>query len=91
MVFSKNVKVSQKRCLGSAIESFTGSSLSEQITTTSSILVLYDPNRETKVNADASSYGTGGVQDEGDWKPISYVLRALSPAEYRYSEAEKNA
>ena len=31
MVFSKNVKVSQKRCLGTSIESFTGSSLSEQI------------------------------------------------------------
>ena len=31
MVSSKNVKVSQKRCLGTSIESFTGSSLSEQI------------------------------------------------------------
>ena len=30
-VFSKNVKVSQKRCLGTSIESFTGSSPSEQI------------------------------------------------------------
>ena len=31
MVSSKNVKVSQKRCLGTSIESFTSSSLSEQI------------------------------------------------------------
>ena len=31
MVSSKNVKVSQKRCLGTSIESFTGSSPSEQI------------------------------------------------------------
>ena len=31
MVSSKNAKVSQKRCLGISIESFTGSSLSEQI------------------------------------------------------------
>ena len=31
MVSSKNVKVSQKCCLGTSIESFTGSSLSEQI------------------------------------------------------------
>ena len=31
MVSSKNVKVSQKRRLGTAIESFTGSSPSEQI------------------------------------------------------------
>ena len=31
MVSSKNVKVSQKRCLGTSIESFTGASPSEQI------------------------------------------------------------
>ena len=31
MVSSKNVKISQKRCLGTSIESLTGSSLSEQI------------------------------------------------------------
>ena len=31
-LISKNVKVSQKRCLGTSIESFTGSSPSEQIT-----------------------------------------------------------
>ena len=31
MVFIKNMKVSQKRCLETSIESFTGSSLSEQI------------------------------------------------------------
>ena len=30
MVSSKNVKVSQKRCPGTSIESFTGSSLSEE-------------------------------------------------------------
>ena len=61
--------------------------------TTAPILTLYDPNRETKVSADASSYGIGGVvmqqQDNGDWKPISYVSRALSPVESRYSQVEK--
>ena len=31
MVSSKNVKVSQKRCLGTSTESFTGSSPSDQI------------------------------------------------------------
>ena len=31
MVCSKNMKVSQRRCLGTSIESFTGSSPSEQI------------------------------------------------------------
>ena len=38
-------------------------------------------------------YGIGGVvmqqQDNGDWKPISYVSRALSPVECWYSQVEK--
>ena len=63
--------------------------------TTAPILALHDPERETKANADASSYGIGGVvmqqQDNGNWKPISYVSRALSPVECRYSQVEKNA
>ena len=57
------------------------------------ILALYDPNKEIKVNADASSYGIGGVvlqkQEDGSWKPISYVSRALTPTEARYSQIEK--
>ena len=61
--------------------------------TTAPIVALYDPNRKTKVNADALSYGTGGVvmqqQDNGDRKPISYVSRALSPVECWYSQVEK--
>ena len=55
--------------------------------TTAAILALYDPDREVKVNADASSYWIGGVvmqqQDNRDWKPISYVSRALSLASTR--------
>ena len=51
----------------------------------SPVLALYDPNKETKINADASSYGIGGVllqkQDEGVWKPVSYMSRALSETE----------
>ena len=42
----------------------------KEVLTTAPILALYDPNRETKVNADASSYGIGGAvmqqQDNGD-------------------------
>ena len=56
-------------------------------------LALYDPNKETKINADASFYGIGGVvlqkQDDGDWKPVSHVSRALTPTETRYSRIEK--
>ena len=40
MVSSKNVKVSQKRCLGTSIESFTGSSLSEQIIEENKIVIV---------------------------------------------------
>ena len=61
--------------------------------TTAPILALHDPNRETEVNVDASSYGIGGVvmqqQDNGDWKPISYVSRVLAPVECWYSQFEK--
>ena len=53
----------------------------------SPILALFDPNKEAKINADASSYGIGDVvQEDGDWKPVSYVSRALSPTETRYSQ-----
>ena len=59
----------------------------------SPVLALYDPNRELKINADASSFGIGGVllqkQNEGVWKPVSYMSRALSEAESRYSQIEK--
>ncbi len=59
------------------------------------ILALYDPNKETKINADASSYGVGAVllqkQNEKDWKPISYVSRALTDTETRYNQIEKEA
>ena len=33
----------------------------KEVLTTAPILALYEPNRETKVNADALSYGIGGV------------------------------
>ena len=59
----------------------------------SPVLALCDPNKETKINADASSYGIGEVllqkQDEGVWKPVSYISRALSKTERRYSQIEK--
>lgn len=57
------------------------------------ILALYDPNKETKINADASSYGIGGVvlqkQENDEWKPVSYISRALTDTESRYSQIEK--
>ena len=57
------------------------------------ILALYDPNKETKINADASSYGIGGVvlqkQENNEWKPVSYISSALTDTESRYNQIEK--
>ena len=57
------------------------------------IFALYDCNRETKISADASSYGIGGVvyqlQDDSNWKLIAYFSRALTPTETRYLQIEK--
>ena len=60
--------------------------------TTTPVLALFDPTRETVVSADASSYGLGAVllqkQKNGEMKPIS---RSLSPTEQRYVQIEKEA
>ena len=63
--------------------------------TTAPVLALYDPNRETKISADASSFGLGGVllhkQDDQTWRPVMFISRALTPVECRYAQIEKEA
>lgn len=58
-------------------------------------LALYDPNRSTELAADASSYGIGAVlsqqQPGGEYRPVAYISRALSPTEQRYAQIEKEA
>ncbi|RVE55527.1 hypothetical protein OJAV_G00235410 [Oryzias javanicus] len=58
-------------------------------------LALYNPNAETLVSADSSSYGMGAVllqkQEEDGWKPVAYASRALSDTEQRYAQIEKEA
>ena len=59
------------------------------------ILAPFDPHRPTQVSADASSYGLGAVlmqqQPSGEWKPISYISRALTTTEQHYAQIEKEA
>ena len=59
------------------------------------VLALYDLNKETKVAADASSYGLGGVvlqrQPDDTWRPVSFLSRAMTPTETRYAQIEKEA
>ena len=47
------------------------------------------------INDDVSSYGIGAIllqkQNENDWTPVSYILRALTDTETRYSQIEKEA
>ncbi len=49
---------------------------------------LYDPRAETKVSADASSFGLGAVlfqKGDGVWKPVVYASRLMSETETRYA------
>ena len=63
--------------------------------TRSPILALFDPNLETTVSADASSYGLGAVllqrQANGERRAVAYVSRSMTPTETRYAQIEKEA
>lgn len=57
-----------------------------------SSLTMYDPQFETRVSADASCFGIGGVIEQkvnNFWKPVQYVSRTLSDVERRYAQIEK--
>ena len=67
----------------------------KEILTSSPVLALFDPNLETIISADASSFGLGAVllqrQPTGDLKPVAYVSRSMTPTEQRYAQIEKEA
>ena len=57
------------------------------------VLALYDPSATTVVLADALMNGLGGVlmqkQHNGEWQPISFILRSLMLIEQKYSQIER--
>ena len=59
------------------------------------VLVHYNNNNETTVSADASSFGLGAVicqkQSDGQWRPIAYQSRSMTPTEQRYAHIKKEA
>ena len=54
------------------------------------ILALYDPLRETRISADASSFGLGAVlmqkSTSGQWRPVAYASRSMTEVERRYAQ-----
>jgi len=59
------------------------------------VLTLFDPCRKTCVSADASSFGLGAVltqqQPSGEWRPVAYISRSMTPTEQHYAQIEKEA
>ena len=65
----------------------------KSLVTGTSVMVHFNKHLKSKVVTDASPFGLGGMllqqQHDGDWKVVTYVSRALTPVESRYSQTER--
>ena len=80
-------------CIWDEPQKIAFQSLKEKLST-APVLTHYNVDKETKVSADASSYGLGGIllQKQGnDWRPVFYASRSLIETEQRYAQIEKEA
>ena len=59
----------------------------KRMLTTTPVLALFDPQYDTTLSADASSYGLGAVllqrQPGGQLKPVAYISRSMTATEQR--------
>ena len=65
----------------------------KQVLTNSPVVALFDPNLETVLSADASSFGLGAVllqrHTSGELQPVAFISRAMTPTERRYAQIEE--
>ena len=64
----------------------------KKLVSSNQVLAFYDPNKETRITSDASSYGLGGALwqlHDQVWKPVTFCSRSLSEAERKYAQIEK--
>ena len=57
-------------------------------------LTLYDPEKDLKISADASSFGLGVAllqKEESGWKAVVYASRSMTETECHYAQIEKEA
>ena len=60
----------------------------KELAATSPVLGFMTPGRPTRVDTDASRNATGGAvwqqQPDGEWMPVGYFSKTMSPAERAY-------